>query len=195
MKIDEQTAVVDNDFTNHLAEAHLDDDQLVELLHTLFSDLDIMFAIHPLVYQYELRQDLPRIRLLFDRGVVAKAEFADIHQNDDGKKAYYTYLVENLYRAISGDALPASLSDESLFTCWMSRSSLGEVHSVATCLTCGCGIFLSDDNDSKMLQRFIAEKSIGKISVYNRKELVDMHLDQGGTKLPRKVRQSLTHRP
>ena len=77
----------------------------------------------------------------------------------------------------------------------MSRSSLGEVHSVATCLTCGCGIFLSDDNDSKMLQRFIAEKSIGKISVYNRKELVDMHLDQGGTKLPRKVRQSLTHRP
>ena len=106
--------------------------------------------------------------MLFDRGVVAKAEFADIHQNDDGKKAYYTYLVENLYRAISGDALPASLSGESLFTCWMSRSSLGEVHSVATCLTCGCGIFLSDDNDSKMLQRFIAEKSIGKISVYNR---------------------------
>lgn len=110
MKIDEQTAVVDNDFTNHLAEAHLDDDQLVELLHTIFSDLDLLVAIHPLVYQYELRQDLPRIRLLFDRGVVAKAEFADIHQNDDGKKAYYTYLVENLYRAISGDALPASLS-------------------------------------------------------------------------------------
>lgn len=87
MKIDEQTAVVDNDFTNHLAEAHLDDDQLVELLHTIFSDLDLLVAIHPLVYQYELRQDLPRIRLLFDRGVVAKAEFADIHQNDDGKES------------------------------------------------------------------------------------------------------------
>ena len=81
MKIDEQTAVVDNDFTNHLAEAHLDDDQLVELLHTIFSDLDLLVAIHPLVYQYELRQDLPRIRLLFDRGVVAKAEFADIHRS------------------------------------------------------------------------------------------------------------------
>ena len=44
MKIDEQTAVVDNDFTNHLAEAHLDDDQLVELLHTIFSDLDLLFT-------------------------------------------------------------------------------------------------------------------------------------------------------
>lgn len=195
MKIDEQTAVIDNDFTNHLAEARLDDDQLVELLHTIFSDLGLSTAMHPLVYQYELRQDLPRIRLLFDRGVVAKAEFSDIHQNDDGKKAYYAYLVENLYRAISGDVLPASLSGEALFTRWLSGSSLGEVHSVATCLTCGCGIFLSDDNDSKRLQRFIAEKAIGTINVYNRKELIDKHLAQGGPQIPRKVRQSLTHRP
>ena len=193
MKIDEQTAIIDNDFTNHLAEAHLGDDQLVELLRTIFSDLDLSTAMHPLVYQYELRQDLPRIRLLFDRGIVAKAEFSDIHQNDDGKKAYYAYLVENLYRAISGDALPASLSGDALGARWLSRGSWGEVHSVATCLTCGCGIFLSDDNDSKRLQRFIAEKAIGTINVYNRKELIDKHLAQGGAKLPRKVRQSLTH--
>lgn len=131
--------------------------------------------------------------MLFDRGIVAKAEFSDIHQNDDSKKAYYAYLVENLYRAISGDALPASLSSESLFARWLSRSSLGEVHSVATCLTCGCGIFFSDDSDSKRLQHFITEKAIGTINVYNRKELIDKHLAQGGAKLPRKVRQSLTH--
>ena len=41
----------------------------------------------------------------------------------------------------------------------------------------------------------IAEKEhlIGNVCVYNRKELVDVHLEQGQTKLPRKERQSLTH--
>ena len=191
MKIDEQAAVIDNDFTNHLAETRLADDHLIKVLNTIFSELDLSIIMHPLVYQHELLSDRPRVKMLFDSGVVSKAEFPDIHQNDAGKKAYYIYLVTNLYRALKGEPLP--VSGEDIFTYWKRRISLGEVHSVATCLTCGCGIFLSDDGDSKTLQNFVEDQSIGKINVYNRKELVEAHLEQGETKLLRKDRQSLAH--
>lgn len=191
MMLDGNTAVIDNDFVSHLIETHLDDNHLAELLKIIFSELGISIVMHPLVYEYELLKETPRITMLFDRDILNKVEFGDIHQDDPVKKAYYAFLVANLYRDLRGEPLP--LSEEDIFTRWLRRVSLGEVHSVAMCLTCGCGIFLSDDGDSKALQNLIKDKALGNVCVYNRKELVDVHLEQGQTKLPRKERQSLTH--
>ena len=191
MTLDGNTAAIDNDFTGHLVEAHLDDDHLAELLKVIFSELGLSIVMHPLVYEYELLKEKPRITMLFDRGIVNKAEFTDIHQDDPIKKSYYAFLVANLYRDLRGEPLP--LSGEDIFTRWLRRVSLGEVHSVAMCLICGCGIFLSDDGDSKVLQNFIKDKALGNVNVYNRKELVDVHLKQGQTKIPRKERHSLAH--
>ena len=191
MILDGNTAVIDNDFTGHLAEAHLTDEILAERLNTIFSELGLSIVMHPLVYEHELLKDAPRIAMLFDRNILNKAEFVDIHQNDPGKKAYYTFLMTNLYRDLRGEALP--LSGEKIFTGWKKGASLGEVHSVVMCLICGCGIFLSDDGDSKVLQNLIKDKALGNVNVYNRRELVDVHLEQGKTKIPRKERQSLAH--
>lgn len=191
MTLDGNTAAIDNDFTGHLVEAHLDDDRLVYLLNTIFSELGLSAVMHPLIYEYELLKDKPRIAMLFNLGIVNKAEFVDIHQNDPVKKSYYAFLVQNLYRDLNGESL--SLSGEDIFTEWKSRSSLGEIHSVAMCLICDCGIFLSDDGDSKILQNLIQDKALGNICVYNRKELIDVHLENGETKLPRKDRLSLAH--
>ena len=191
MTLDVNTAAIDNDFIGHLVEAHLDDDRLTCLLNIIFSELSLSIVMHPLVYEHELLKDKPRITMLFNQGIVNKAEFADIHQNDPVKKSYYAFLVENLYRDLRGEPLP--LSGEDIFTRWLRRVSLGEVHSVAMCLTCGCGIFLSDDGDSKILQNIIKDKAIGNVCIYNRKELVDVHLERGKTKLSRKERLSLAH--
>lgn len=38
MMLDGNTAVIDNDFTSHLIETHLDDDCLAERLSIIFSD-------------------------------------------------------------------------------------------------------------------------------------------------------------
>lgn len=191
MELDEHAAAIDNDFTNHLVEANLDDDCLVESVRLVFAELALSVAMHPLIYENELMRDNPRICMMFDRGVLNKAEFADIHQNDTAKKTYYAFLVENLYRDINGEAIP--FSKEEIFTRWIKKANLGELHSVAMCLICGCGIFLSDDKDSKKLQTLINNKSLGNITIYNRKELIEVHLKRGTTKLSRKVRQSLGH--
>ena len=92
MILDGNTAVIDNDFTGHLAEAHLTDEILAERLNTIFSELGLSIVMHPLVYEHELLKDAPRIAMLFDRNILNKAEFVDIHQNDPGKKAYYTFF-------------------------------------------------------------------------------------------------------
>lgn len=146
MQIDTHTAVVDNDFVNHLAESHLVNERLVDVLKVIFSELGLTAVMHPLVYQKELLQDNVRIRLLFKNNVIEKAEFSYIFQDDSARKNYYIYLVKNLYRAFSGKELP--VSGESVLSYWVRHASLGEIHSVSMCLVCGCGIFLSDDKDS-----------------------------------------------
>lgn len=191
MQIDTHAAVVDNDFVNHLAESNLVDERLVDVLKVIFSELELTAIMHPLVYQKELLQDNVRIRLLFENNVIQKTEFSDIFQEDSSRKNYYIYLVKNLYRAFSGKELP--VSGENVLSYWVRKASLGEIHSVSMCLVCGCGIFLSDDKDSKALMNQITRMSIGSISVYNRKELIDKHMEVGETKLNRPERNSLTH--
>lgn len=191
MQIDERTAVVDNDFISHLAESRLNDDRLVDVLNIVFCELGLSAVMHPLVYDHELLKEHDRIRLLFDRTIICKAEFADIFLGDPNKKAYYVYLITNLYRSFTGVEFPFSGDD--IFTHWIRRKSLGEVHSIVMCLICGCGIFLSDDGDSKALRNHVERMSIGTVDVYSRDEFINIHMQEGETKLNRKERKSLVH--
>lgn len=194
MRLDHTCAVADNDFIQHMAEARLPDDTLVEALRTILSDLGLTAVVHPLVYEREVLQDKPRVRLLLEEAVVCAATFGDLFLGDPGdpeRRAYYLYLVKELYRHLRGEALP--VDGESILTYWARERSLGEVHSVSMCLVCGSGIFLSDDADAKALERYVRWAALGAVSVYRRKELVDRHLQSGAGKLPRNVRKSLAH--
>ena len=140
-----------------------------------------------------MREKREPAKLLFQEAVLHKAEFTDIFQNDAGKKTYYIFLVTQLYRALTGKVLPVSGDD--VLTFWVRKNSLGEVHSVAMCLVCGSGIFLSDDGDSKALKAHVDRMAIGKITVFNRDEFIQKHMLEGETKLSRAEKRSLTHTP
>lgn len=191
MIIDAKSAAVDNDFVDHIVESRIDDAQLVAILNKAFSELGLTAIMHPLVYEKELMKDRKRVKSLFSGAVIYKVEFADIFQGDSGKKQYYTYLVSQLYRGLTGKTL--QVSSDNILTYWVRRNSLGEVHSVAMCLVCGCGIFLSDDGDSKALGEYIKRMSLGEILVYNRREFFEKHAQEGTTAIPRHERKSLTH--
>lgn len=191
MMLDAKSAVVDNDFVNHLIESKLDNAKLIAVLNIVFSDLELTAVMHPLVYEKELLRDKDRVKLLFQEAVLYKAEFWDIFQNDAGKKLYYIFLVTQLYRALTGKTLP--VCGEDVLTFWVRKNSLGEVHSVAMCLVCGSGIFLSDDSDSKVLKTHVDRMAIGKINVFNRNEFIQKHMLEGETKLSRMEKRSLTH--
>lgn len=191
MLLDYKTAAIDNDFINHVFESNLEDDKIVRMLTTVFAELGLTPVMHPLVYDKELMKDKTQIINLFQQGVVYKVTFGDIFQNTPAKEAYYSYLVKELYHYITGTSFPGTT--DSVLTFWKTQHSMGEIHSISMCLVCGCGIFLSDDGDSKKIQSYVIRKSLGKIDVYNRTELIDKHLNEGITKFRRVERKSLTH--
>ena len=90
-----------------------------------------------------------------------------------------------------GEEFPVSGDD--VLTYWIRQHSLGEVHSFATCLLCGCGIFLSDDNDAKVLQQNLNRVTIDNVEVYSRQEFIEKFMSESVKTLKRKDRQALTH--
>lgn len=98
--------------------------------------------------------------------------FDDIFQGDEGKKAYYMFLVPELYNALMGRRFP---EDKDVFTFWIRQNSLGEIHSVSMCLVSECAIFLSDDGDSKALKNIVNQRAMGAIEVFNRNEIVKQY--------------------
>ena len=191
MMLDARSAIIDNDFVNSLAESRLTDETFLAALRTVFSDLNLQAVMHPLVWEHELLQKRPRIALMIREQIIRKAEFLDIFQGDPSKKAYYIYLVKELYASLTGDRFPAA--DEMLLQYWVRRMSLGEVHSIAMCLVCGCGIFLSDDGDAKALKRHIEKRALGSVTVYNRAEFLRKHAAEGERSLDRHDLRSLSH--
>lgn len=153
MQIDNSTAIVDNDFINHLAGSRIADDLLVCSLLVIFNSLSLVAAIHPLVYDKELFPQTDRIKLLFQKEVIRRLTFDDAFEQDSDKETYYCYLVAELYSYLNGYSLP--VAGREVLNYWKRRESLGEVHSLSLCLVCDCGIFLSDDSDSKRLAEYI----------------------------------------
>lgn len=61
-------------------------------------------------------------------------------------------------------------------------------------MICGCGIFFSDDSDSKKLAKYIIQKSLGKVDVYDRGEMIDKYMEvDEPAKIPRQIRRALCH--
>ena len=190
MQLNERTAAIDNDFVCHVVECSMPDQRLVEVLKIVFSELNLSAVMHPLVYEKELLQGNVRINLLFQSNVIRRAEFSDIFQDDPARKAYYIMLVKQLYFSLMGERIP---DDVDILTYWVRRKSLGEVHSFAMCLLCGCGVFLSDDGDAKLLRDLLERSTLGTVNVYSRKEFIEKHMQEGESKFNRKERKALTH--
>lgn len=191
MIIDSRSAAVDNDFINHIADTKMDEDRILNLLRIILSELKLSAIIHPLVYKYEVLKENKCIARMFQENIIEIPTFEDIFCGDPGRKAYYYFLVTELYNAIQGE--PCPFAGDEILSKWKRMQSLGEVHSLSMCLICGCGLFLSDDNDSKRLASYIAARALGRVAVYNRKELIDKHIEDGETSIPRGERKSLAH--
>lgn len=197
MQLNEKTAVVDTDFLLKLSESNLSYNKqasiakIIEVVEAILSDLDLNMVMHPLVYENELISPNECVCKLFDKKLIEKASFDDILQSDSGKTEYYTYLVMELYHHIHGAPFPF---DENDVLCkWCAGKSLGEIHSLSMCLVCECGLFLSDDEDSKKIEVIIRDKFGGCVKVYKRKELIDQHSKAKKTLLSHSIRRSLTH--
>lgn len=190
MIINSNSAVIDNDFLSHAIEMKKSDDEVVEILSHIFYDLRVNPIMHPLVVKHEVLPNSTRINKIFSENIVGTPSFSDIHNNDTSKMAYYSILVLDLYKRLTGSTL--DLGSETVYTFWRRNESLGEVHSLSTCLVCECGIFLSDDKDSQFLKNIIQEQYGKQIEVYNRQTVVDVLRDIGTT-LSRKELRPFAH--
>ena len=185
----QNVVAVDNDFLNHIVGTNLDECIIIKTLNELLSFFDVEAIIHPLVFQYEVPEN-EKIKAIFDDGIISKVEFENILKNEDEKK-YYIYLIRKLYRALFGKQL--EFTDDEIFTRWIRLNSLGEIHSVSMCLVCGFGVFLSDDGDARKLKEYIEKNLIGKIEIYNRKQMFEKYKELGGSEISRTERNKMSH--
>lgn len=191
MSIDKNSAAVDNDFINKGAQIRTGTMSPEDMLREIFSALQIHGIMHPLVYEKELLKEAPGIKAIFDKNVVEYVSFDDIFQGDEGKRAYYMFLVPELYNALMGKKFP---EDKDVFTFWIRQNSLGEIHSVSMCLVSECAVFLSDDGDSKALKNIVNQRAMGAIEVFNRNEIVEKYQASGVNGLKRTDRKAFTHK-
>lgn len=191
MVINSNCAAIDNDFINHLTEAKLSDEELVNLLNIIFRELNLTVIIHPLVYKHEVLKEDRRVKLLFDDGIINQIDLSDIFGDDSEKKKYYFHLIKEFFGYLNDEDLP--VKGEAILAWWIKDKSLGEIHSLAMCLIATCGLFLSDDEDSQKLRKYIYRHLLKKVRVYDRERLIDEHLRKGETQIGRTQRRSLTH--
>lgn len=166
-----QTAAIDADFIFHIAEIQRPKAEIIRIVKAVFAERELFPVIHPLVYSHEIDPPNGTIDSLFRQSVIKLLSFnPDIFQSDPQRKAYYQYLVPELYHHLTGSR---ELDGKDIFTFWERRASLGETHSIAMCLVCDFGIFLSDDADSKTLKHIVEQRMSLHIDVYNRQELIE----------------------
>lgn len=139
MQIDNSTAIVDNDFMNHLVDSKLSDEQLTANLQAIFNSLELSVTVHPLVHEHEVLRDNKRIQILFQKSIVQQMAFTDAFESNSDAEAYYCYLVRELYGHLKGTEFP--VTGRGVLTYWKRKESLGEIHSMSMCMICGCGIF------------------------------------------------------
>lgn len=190
--IKNNTVLTDNDFINHLVESKLSDDELIEKISIILSELGFSAVVHPLVYEKEIMSENPRVKLFFEESIFKKIDFSDIFGNNTSKKEYYILLIRELFKTLK-NKMDLPTSNDELLKFWVRKSSLGEIHSIATCVLCNYGVFLSDDDDSKKLKKIVKQKFATNIKIYNRKELIDKHESEGKTTINRNTRRSLAH--
>lgn len=196
MIITNEAALVDNDFICHISESKLPENDICNALEIIMKELDRYAIIHILVKQKELdissiASSKPVIKLLFSKNIISEATFSDIFDGDTAKQSYYEFLIQDFFSILNPDEQMVLNSKEDVLTYWRTGKSLGEIHSLVTCIVCGCGIFFSDDSDSKRIAEYIKQKYMGDINVLNRSELVNT--EKIKAVLDRKTRKSLSH--
>ena len=162
---------------------------LIKLFRNVIAARKLSALMHPLVYEHEiLAKDF--VDALVENKSMQIISLDETLICDEGRRRYYEYLVPELYKRLTGKAWPA----KDIFAFWAPRHSLGEVHSVAMCIVCGFGLFLSDDKDSKTLQQIVTDITGGqtRIEVYNRAEIVKGVAKD--CKLPRHDRMAFGHK-
>ena len=190
MIVDHTAAVFDTDFTNHIYDTKLAIEKIGEILCQLLRAMKLRGIMHPLVYKHEFVQLNGRTAALFEQEIIAVPALEDLFQQDEVRRTYYCdFLVPQLYRQMNGKSLPP---DWNILSSWNAGQNLGEIHSIAMCLICGCGIFLSDDSDAKKIRNLIAEQMPNSIQVYNRAEVMDQFGKLAG--ISRSDRKALAHK-
>ena len=191
MAIDEKCAVVDNDVINHVTDIDGSKEEIADIARNVFLAMEVVAIVHPLVYEHEVRKDHEKTAWLFSDGVIGTPSLEDVFQQDPAQRQYYDLLLRDLYHMWKGrafgDAFPTA---EDVFSFWKRQESLGELHSMVMCYLCGCGMFLSDDSDSKALRKTMEMNGLEPVTVYSRKEFVEM-LPQGA--VPRNKRRAFAH--
>ncbi len=164
-----KTALIDNDFLSKLSEIKGESSVVVSLISRAFSGANLIVKMHELVFINELGDlaSTEPICILFKDEIVSKLLLNEI-LSDSRREKYYQFCINELYFRKNGVKFP--FKDISV---WKKHSNLGEIHSISACLTCGYGIFLSDDHDSKVLNSIISEVHLGEsITVYSRNEFI-----------------------
>lgn len=187
--LEKKWACVDTDFLIHISETKCAPDDTVTYLAIAFEKIGRIGIAHPLVYQNEIPKDHVVVSKIFKEKVVQIVQWDDVFVGDkaEDRRLYYQYLVPQIFRKLTGLDLPIT----DVFTEWKRHCSLGEVHSISLCLICGCDLFLSDDRDSKRIQRLIRE-DFGDVSVLSRAEVFrDPRLNG---EIPRDFRNKFAHR-
>ena len=191
MRIDNNSAAVDNDFIAKVAQTRKSSMKPAQILVEIFRALNVQGVIHPLVYDKEVMQENPIVQSFFVEQVINRLGFEDIFQGDEDKKAYYMFLVPELYYALRGEQLPEGTN---VLTYWKRKCSLGEIHTVSMCLVTSCSLFLSDDGDSKALMNIVHEKFAANIDVYNRNDVIACYQNSGATGLSRNEKRAFLHK-
>lgn len=186
--LDENCACVDTDFLIHVAETKCAAIDLLKYLAIAFEKLCLCGVMHLLIYEKELPQDTPVIQQVFEAQIIQVVDLDALFSGEDGeaRKAYYSFLVPELFKKLKGEKLPV----EDIFNEWKRKCSFGEVHSIALCLVFGCRLFLSDDSDSKQLRKFI-DSDLATFEVLTRKDFFNSR--ELGNEIPRPIRRQLSH--
>lgn len=194
MKISESTALVDADFLIHIAEINWSIEKKRSSLRLLFDAMNIEASVHPLVYQNEIPPENVNVSILVDDVIISAPSFDDFFGTSTDVRNYYEFVVRELFSRLTGSS--ELLCDQDIFSFWRRGNSLGEVHSIALCVSCGCGMFLSDDRDSKLLVSKAQDYCPAKFKVYNRAEVIDSLGDKKYEVFEnRKDRKAFTHTP
>ena len=200
MAIQKQTAAVDTDFLLHLVTTDGLGDDRCEIIAELFEKMLVEPIMHGLVHDYELQKPAQRPTApdaalaleLFAAEVVAVKPLEDIVGEDPDARDYYKLVFSELYQDVKKKAPPI----DDILTEWTYHESLGEVHSAVMCVFLDCGLFLSDDNDSRTLKTSVLTKFNFNVTVYDREAACAqaVALSGGGGRLNRNMRHRLSHK-
>ena len=94
--------------------------------------LDLCAAIRPLGMLKSVTPKTKSPPKPFSEDVIRILSFdQDIFQSNTVRETCYRFLVPELYRRLTGTALPSNID---VVTYWKRQSGLGEIHSIAMCL-------------------------------------------------------------